>query len=99
MKYTPFTFEQVNGEWTSRLDARYFHELYVTYGLPIEMAIEDIRTRQPKEIMNMKINSWIVFARENKIDLGPIRQSLFERKEDLMPHLEELAILLNLSVS
>jgi len=90
MKYSPFTFEKKDGKWINRWDGRWFFELYQTYGLPLEMSIEEVKSFTPKQIENMKVRSWIKFAEENNVDVEVEKKKWHENKEAVMPLMKEL---------
>lgn len=61
IKEIPFTFKKEKGRWKSKLNVKWFFELYVVYGIPLEMSKQILFEKTEKELELIQIGCWKLF--------------------------------------
>ena len=89
-----FTFKKIEGEWQMMISGKFAYYMFSTLGFPPEMTSEEINTMLKRlsieERLNLKLEHWERFAKEEGIDLDEVRESNKEGKEEFVAMLEEL---------
>lgn len=94
-----FDFEKIDGKWICKFNPKWFFYMFSTFGFPLEMSLEEVKERIGKmsdlELIALKLKCWKVFVEKNNIDVDEIKKEWQDKKDILMPKLEELAKQIN----
>lgn len=94
-KITPlFTFKKVAGKWQSYINPQLAFNLITVEGIPQELAKEmieeQVNTLTPMQRLAVMAASWLVYAKDNNVDLGAIRKDLLLNQEGVRDTLGEI---------